>query len=228
MNALCMDTTRQKIGMVLIIAIAVVLLWPAIAQGAISLGGFYSEKLIEGSTANSSLLIGGTNEELVVGGSSVVSTVGCDSAILSGGFTTAVLRGNVTDLNGFPNVEAWFVWGYAPGDMNVATPHVIVAATGEYTATINGWDPGNKVYFAAVTGTDGVYVGGTGSFVVTGGTGIGYWLLYNILPLLIAIGTILICLRFAGVAWVPLMISMTVSLISFKVVQALVRVMFGG
>jgi hypothetical protein len=223
-----MDTTRQKIGMVLIIAISVVLLWPAIAQGAISLGGFYSEKLIEGSTANSSLLIGGTNEEVVVAGSSVVSTVGEDSASLDGGVTTAVLRGNLTSLNGFPAAEVWFVWGYAPGTMNVATPHVIVAATGEYTATINGWDPGNKVYFAAVTGTDGVYVGGTDSFVVTGGTGIGYWLLYNILPLLIALVAIITCVRLAGIAWVALMAAMVVAIIAFTLVQAMVRVMFGG
>ncbi len=223
----CLTTTRLRMGMALIIAMSIVLLWPTIARGVISLGGFYSEYLIGGAGADSSLLIGGS-EDLVVAGSSVVTTVGNDSASLDAGVTTAVLRGNLTSLNGFPTAEVWFVWGYAPGTMNVATPHVIVAATGEYTATINGWDPGNKVYFAAVTGTDGVYVGGTGSFVVTGGTGIGYWLLYNILPLLIALGTILISLRFAGVAWVPLMISMTVSLISFKVVQALVRVMFGG
>lgn len=200
-------------------------------MGYAGLGGFVSELLMarQGVTGGS-LVIGTTTAGplIVATGPRVTTGVVTGSAIVAGG-TTATLHGTVTSLNGSPRGLVWFEWGQAPGALINSTAVTPVVATGEVTATITGYNPGDPVYYRFAGNTDGTVYGATGTFTIgtssggtAGGAGGGYFILWNVLPIAI-VAAIAIATFKSGASWETILAIAIGGLLAIAVLQAVLR-----
>lgn len=170
------------------------LLSPVLVSAYAGLGGYISEKMLGGATIDS-LYLGNTaaGPTVVASGPDISTTPATAVAWPDGGVTTATLHGTISSLNGLPQTTYYFQWGYDPGALVNTTASVTTAVLGGVTATITGYDPGSIVYYRFVAGTDGTSYGTVISFSVaaTGGHATGYFLLWNILTLIVVAGMII-------------------------------------
>jgi len=211
----------------LLLLILLVMLSPSVVAGYAGIGGFISEKLLSRTgTGDSSLYLsrdgGGP---IVLGVGPTISTGGTTSTELVGGTTTATLHGTVSSLNGFPRAEIWFMWGYGAGDMTNSSVVDTVTATGDYSITITGYDPGQDVSYEFRSATDGTAVGNTESFRIEGGQGASYWILWNLLPMVIAIGTFVVVIRLTG-NFVAALIAVATALITIVLIRSIMPILW--
>ncbi len=190
--------TRRLAAVLVLLLLVWVLVSPTLVSAYAGLGDYISEKLLGGAGAtDASLYLGDSaNGPTVLGSGPAITTNAVTDAIITSGGTIATLRGALTDLNGMPQADVWFVWGYDPSAMVNTTPVITVFAIGDQTAAIAGYNSEQEVYCQLRAGTDGTSRGAVQSFRVEGGT--GGWLLWNILTLVIAMGMFILILRFSG------------------------------
>jgi hypothetical protein len=221
-------TTHRLLAVLLLLAFAYILLTPVIAEGYAGLGGYISEKLLGGTTA--SLYLGsGTSGPIVLGRGPAVSTSPVTGAALSGGTTTATLNGNITSLAGFPSAQVRFEWGYDPAMLTNTTTLVTVSATGAYSAAITGYDPGQEVYYQAVAYTDGVVRGAVTHFHASGGGGVSYYILWNILSIVVAMGVVIGGIRLGACGnWIALLLLSAIGIVLIVVIRNVLPTVWGG
>lgn len=224
-------TTHRLLAALVILSVFYVLLSPSITEGYAGLGGYISEKLLgrSGAASSSLFLSSSTSGPVVIGRGPTVSTATVTGAGISGGAATATLNGSLTSLAGFPVAQVQFEWGYDPATLTNTTTLVTVSVTGAFTATLTGYDPGQEVYYRAVAYTDGVDRGAITHFHATSGSGVGYFMLWSILPIVIGLGTFLVVVLLArGGNWVAVMIAALIGVVTIVIVQNVLRSIWGG
>ena len=192
---------------------------PVMVSAMAGFGGYISEKLL-GDGTNEALYLGdGTNDLTVLGSGPVVSTVGATSSS-AGNIVTMTMTGNLQSLNGMPQANVWFQWGYSTIMVHNTTP-VTVSATGEQTVVINP-DAGKDVYYRFIASTDSITYGSIQSLpVVGGGHGVSYWMLNTLLPIVIASIILISVLLLTGNPILALVASI-IGLAGFYIILALV------
>lgn len=192
--------TLATIASVILLVLLASLSWLRPVLGYAGLGGFVTEKLIGPVGAGSSLVIGTSVDgpAPIVGTAPVTVTGAVTDAILVGAVASATLHGNITSMNNLPSATVHFQWGYTPVALGMASSSATVSATGEYTISISGYAPGAEVYYQAVAEGDGTSYGSVEHFHVGGGAGTAYWILANILVIVIAVGAAIAVLRAGG------------------------------
>jgi len=205
----------------LLLALLVVwfLVSPSLVSAMAGFGDYISEKLL-GDGTNEALYLGdGVNDLTVLGSTPVVSTLGATSSS-AGNVVSMVMTGDLQDMNGMPQADVWFQWGYSP-TMAYTTTATTVSSTGERTETINP-NAGTDVYYRFVASTDGTSYGIIQTLpVVGGGHGASYWMLNVLLPIAIA-ATILIAMLFLTGNPIVALVAAVVGLAGFYIVLALV------
>ena len=200
-----------------------------------ALGGLISEKLVDrNGIANSSLLIERTgvgNPALDIGMAPALSTQDATNAHMNGG-TYATLNGNVSDLNGFPGATVWFEWGYDTNYGNTVGTQS-VAATGDYSTTLNNYDPAQIVHFRFASEADGTTYGDDKSFQSSGSASNAYNLA-TILPIIFLTIVILALVgsvmtgEFTIAALLAIAIGIIVGIVGLAPIQAALRALWGG
>ena len=153
----------------------------------VGIGGFASEKTI----GNNQNLWIGTGTDLPVIGMGAPATILSPVDTTMSDTTYATLRGRVTSMSGFPSATLWFEWGYKTTALTNTTPIQTITAIGIYTADISGYDPNETVYYRMATNTDGTLYTATTSFMVGTVAAQMYRLLWNLLPLILAIAVLM-------------------------------------
>ena len=184
------NNNRRSIlaGVALLLLVWITGLSTSSSSAFVGFGGYVSEKLLGNS--NNVLYLGDEASELVVLGSCPTVSTGTATSTSIGGTISATLRGNLSNLNGMPRADVWFVWGYSPSAMVYSTTLSTVTTTGEQTATISP-DVGDTVYYQFRSSTDGTSAGATRSFVAGGGHGASHWMINTLLPIIVA-GVVLV------------------------------------
>lgn len=215
--------TGNRIPELTALLLGLLIIWflvsPALVSATAGFGGYISEKLL-GDGTNEALYLGDdTNDLLVLGSGPVVSTTGATSSS-AGGIVTMTMTGNLQSLNGMPEADVWFQWGYSPVMVH-NTAHVTVSATGEQTATINP-DAGSDVYYRFLAGTDGTSYGSIQSLSAVGSDlGVSHWMLNTLLPIVVA-GIILISVFLLTGNPIVALVASVIGLVGFYIVLALV------
>jgi len=214
-------TIPRATSVILLCLIALTFMLPSTVSAIAGFGGYISEELL-GNGTNEVLYLGDSGNELVVLGSApAVSTLGATSSS-AGNVVTMIMTGDLQNLNGMPQADVWFQWGYnASGIMTYTTPLVVVTSTGEQTTTINP-DAGADVYYRFCASTDGTALGSIQYLpVVGGGHGVSYWMLNTLLPIVVATLILITVLLLTGNPILALVMSV-VGLAGFYIVLALV------
>jgi hypothetical protein len=218
----------RSISLILLAVIAYMTLAPSSVFGYAGLGGYLSEKLLGAAGNASSLYLGsGAAGPTILGSGPLISTSPVTDATLpEHGAATATLRGNLANLNSMPSADVWFVWGYSAATMSNTTPIVTVTTTGEKTAAITGYDPGLTVYYSFRGYSEGLttLTGGTLSFIAGGGRGVSFWLLSNILTLVIAAIILIVAFR-VGISgnWTAALILVIIGILAIALVRGLLE-----
>jgi hypothetical protein len=190
------------------------------------LGGYISEKMLGNGTSSSLYLGNSANGPIVLGTGPTISTQGVTNSVYTSGGSTATLHGNLASLNGMPLANVWFRWGYTPATLTQTSTVSVVTTTGDKAITITGYDAGLTVYyqFRATTDSATPTIGATRSFVIDGGWGLSYWLLRNILSLVIAAGILILVLRVGSTGnWVAALTLTIIGLIAIVMVQNMIH-----
>ncbi len=225
------SSNRQRVSakILLSVSIALILIWLILTStvyGYAGLGGYISETLLGQSGVSSSLYLGDSSDgPIVLGSVPTVSTTSVTNAVLLEGETSATLHGNLTSLNGMPRATVWFTWGDAHSPLSHTTAAVVVTSTGEFTADITGYDPGETIYWQAVASTDAVNTGEVQTFQVEGGQGLGYWVLWNILPIAIAAGIVVSVFLLTG-NWLAMLVAVFVGIATIIVIRGILPVLW--
>ncbi len=188
---------RWLLPLILLSLFAWIQIAPVVVSAYAGLGGYISEKMLSGAAIDSLYLNRTTAGPLVIASGPAISTGAATAIAWPATGTTATLHGTISSLNGMPTASYYFQWGYAPGALTNTTP-TTVGAVGDNTATILHFDPGAvNVYYRFVALTDSTSYGAVASFSggatkgePGGGPGAGYFLLWNIFTLCIALGMI--------------------------------------
>lgn len=216
--------TRRMVIVLGLMALALMTISPSILSAYAGLGDYISEKLLgDGVVPDASLYLGDSaGGPAVIGSGPVVSTLSVTNASITAGVSTATLRGNLTNLNGMPRADVWWVWGYSLATMVNTTAVSTVTTTGEKTGVISGYNPDILVFYQFQSSTDGTSLGAVMSFQVGGGTGGG--LLRAILPLIIAIGMFVFIIKMTGNPLAALM-GAVIGLMAFIIVQQILGIL---
>lgn len=197
-----------------------VILWMAVSPTMLSayagLGGYISEKML-GSSIDSLYLSSGSGV-MVLGTAPTVTTLSATGVSDTGGLAT--LNGNLSSLNGMPNANVWFEWGYSAGTMTNVTPTVNVGVAGVQSANLVGIDSSQAVYYRMVSSTDSTVYGNIVDF--TTNRGLAFWLLLNLITLVMAAGILIVAMKVGMTGnWVSALILIIVGLIGIVLVRGL-------
>jgi len=217
--------TRRLLMIMVILLVALVALSPNIMSAYAGLGDYISEKLLGGTGATSASLYLGDSAggPVVLGSGPLITTLAVTDATLPATGTTATLRGNLASLNGLPLANVWFVWGYTPATMTNITPVVVVLAVGDQTSVITGYDP-QEVFYQFQASTDGTSLGSVRSFAVSGGRGTAFWLMWNILTLVIAMGLFILVLKLTRNP-IAALVGTIIAIIGITIVRGMIQSM---
>ncbi len=221
---------KKKIASILVVvAVFLLLTSPIVVDAFAGLGGYISEKML-GDGTNETFYLGRTGNSLPVLGSIPIISTGAvtNTDFPASGIATATLHGNLTNLNGLPQAEIWFSWGYNAGVMPFTTPVVTTAVLGDKTATITGFNAAQRVYYRFYGSTDGTTYGTIESFVVSGGRAAGFYLMWNIVTAVIAAAIFVIVLKMSTNPLVAL-IGTIIGIIAITLIRgALISALGGG
>ena len=213
------DTLYRRAALVLAgLLVVYLVLSPTLVVAFSGLGGYIGEKLLGDGTNEVPHLGDGTNEMQILGSGPVVSTLSATGVAASGG-GTATLRGNLSNLNGMPQANVWFVWGYSASSMSNTTATSTVFGTGTQTATITGFNTKLDVYYQFLASTDGTSSGSVMSFPKAD---TGFVLLEVALPIVIALVILVFVLGATG-NLVLAMFGSVIGLIAFYVIKAMLE-----
>jgi len=213
----------SRISKMMTVLLGLLVLWclvsPVMVSAVAGFGGYISEKML-GDGTNEALYLGdGTNDLTVLGSGPVISTVGATSSS-AGNIVTMTMTGNLQSLNGMPQADVWFRWGYAP-DMATTTAVSVVTVTGVQTAVINP-DAGKSVYYQFTASTDSTSYGAVRLLPIAGGGhGVSYWMLNTLLPIVIAAVILIAVLMLTGNPILALIASI-IGLAGFYIILAMV------
>jgi len=216
---------ERKRSLVILSCIAVLLLGcvltiPYTASAFAGLGGYISEQLLGDGTGEMLYLGDGTNGAMVLGSAPIVST-GTASSSSAGNTVTMTMHGTLYTLNGMPEADVWFSWGYTPTAMVYTTPTVTVTSTGERTADIHP-NAGAAVYYQFHAGTDGTASGLVQNLpVVGGGHGVSYWMLNILLPVVLAL-VILVTALMLTRSLILALLSSVIGLAGYYIILAMI------
>lgn len=217
-----LDNRRTRWLLFWVVAILSILMLPYIQTFASEIGGYISEKLIDRSgVASSELVIGRSgvnNSTLDMGMGAIVSTLPATNIT----DPSTVLNGRLSDMNGMPQAIAYFEWGYNTSYGNTSTSQTLTG-TGDFSATIGGYDSKKTIHFRAVSDTDGTLYGADQIFEV-GDRPTSYGLLQNILTTIIACGIFIVCLRASGGNWIVALIMTIIGFIAIVIANAILGV----
>jgi len=101
--------------------------------------------------------------------------------------TSAVLWGTLDNLNGEPNADIWFEWGYSATSLTNTTTVTTLDAVGTYRDTITGYDAGRTVYFRLASETNVFAYGAVESFTLTTGVVVTDFIFETVIPMVIAV-----------------------------------------
>ncbi len=212
--------TRRLATVLGLMLLTLLLLSSSMLSAYAGLGGYISESLLgDNATPNASLYLGDSAEgPVVLGTVPAIATRTAINVQSVGGVSSATLRGNLANLNGMPEADVWFVWGYNAAAMGNATPVVTVAAIGQQAVNIAGMNMGVDVFYQFRGSTDGIARGGTLSFLSGGAQGASYWFITTLLPLIIAMGILIFIIKLTGNP-IAALIAAVIGLIAFTLVQ---------
>lgn len=209
--------TRIAISCALVILVVGIMLCVEVIASSY-LGDYASERSLGDGTGEVLMLSSGDGP-VVLGSGPVVSTQSATNVSLAGG-GVATLNGTLSDLNGSPQADVSFAWGYSVSSLPNTLAVGTVAATGSYSALLSGFDTTRDVYYQFVAGTDGT---SRGSIVrIEHLHDAGFILLHKVLPIIVALVIIIAVFMFTGNPLMALVMA-TVGLISFSVIQALIN-----
>ena len=210
----------------LVSTIFLLLLWLLLPLTFVSatagFGGYISEKLLGDGISKALYLGDGTNEMIVLGSGPVVSTLPAINVKMDGR-GKATLRGNLSSLNGMPQVDVWFVWGYSVSSMPNTTAISTVFGTGEQTAVITDFNTKQDVYYQLYASADGISSGTIKSFSKAD---IGFSLLEIGLPITIALVLFIFVLATTGNPLVAF-VGTLIGLLAFAIIQAMLQAISG-
>ncbi len=199
------------------------ILSPSLMSAFSGLGGYISEKSLGDGVGRTLHLGDGASQLMVLGSGPVVATLPVTNN-MTVGTPTATFNGTLSSLNGMPRADVWFEWGYAPSALANTTPVVVTMATGAMSATVSGLSAGSTVYYRMAASTDGTSRGGVTDFLAGGGHGASYWLMRDMLPLLIALVIFVAVLSLSGNPLVALAGAL-IGLLAVYVVQAILGIL---
>jgi len=197
--AILQNYPHKALVWLLVLSLVCVAMLPATLTLADAIGGYMSETLMgRAGVADSSLLIeraGVLSPALDVGMGPIVTTQAASGI----GSTSATLHGTLTDLNGFPQSEVYFEWGYDLTYGNVAGGQTL-AAPGVYSTAIAGLSSGATVHFRSVGDLDGTNYGSDESFVTPAAPSMSGadTTVFQFLPLVFAVFGIVLLFVFRG------------------------------
>lgn len=215
--------TSRQLWLWLLVAVAILLLFPYIymAVGASEMGGLISEKLIGRSgVSNSYLLIersGVGDSRFDVGIGAIVSTLQTTNITDA----TTVLNGRLSDMNGMPQAIVYFEWGYDASYGNTSTSQILTG-TGDFSATIGGYDSKKTIHFRAASDTDGTLYGTNQTFEV-GDRVSSYHILSAVLLILLAVIICIAVIRLVN-SPVAFLIMTIIGIMAFLMVKAILGV----
>lgn len=212
----------RMVTVFLLLLLVGITMFPGVVAAFAGFGGYISEKTLGNGTDETLYLGDGTNELTVLGVGSIVSTVGAVSES-SGNIVNMTMTGNLQSLNGMPQADVYFIWGYSPGNLSHTSTVSTVTTTGEKTAIVHP-AAGSTVYYRFAASTDGTSYGAVRSLpVVGGGHGVSYWLLNTLLPIVVAAAILITVLLFTGN---PLLafIASVIGLMGFYIVLAIISI----
>ncbi len=213
----------RSISLILLAIIAYMTLTSSSVFGYVGLGGYLSEKLMGTAGNASSLYLGsGAAGPVVLGSGPRLST---SPVILSEhGATSTTLHGSLITLNGMPSADIWFAWGYSAAIMSNATPVVTVTTTGDVAVVLTGYNTGPTVYYEFRATTDSSTYTGGGILSFSGGRGAPFWLLSNLLTLVIAAGILIVAFK-VGISgnWTAALILVIVGILAIALVRGLLE-----
>lgn len=216
--------TRRLVVVLGLMLLALMIVSPNMLSAYSGLGNYISEKLLgDGVVPDASLYLGDSaSGPAVIGSGPIVSTLSVNNATITAGVSTATLRGNLTNLNGMPRADVWWVWGYSPTAMINTTFASTVTTAGDKTVAISGYKANIAVYYQFQSSTDGTSLGSVMSFQVGGGTGGG--LLNAMLPLIIAVSMFIFIIKMTGNP-VAALIGAVVGLMAFIIIQQMLGIL---
>ena len=217
---------RRLVVVLGLMLLALMIVSPNILSAYAGLGGYISEKLLgDGVVPDASLYLGDSaSGPAVIRSGPIVSTLSATNIISEGGVASATLRGNLSDLNGMPGADVWWVWGYNAGAMGNTTAVSTVTSTGEQAINISGMNIGVDIYFQFQSSTDGTAIGATQSFLSGGAHGASYALMRNILPLIIAVSLFIFIIKMTGNP-VAALFGAVIGLMAFIIVQQMLGIL---
>ena len=189
---------RRRLGLMLglVLVLLTFYLSPTFVGAFMGIGDYWSEKVVQRQGVTTSYLVAsraGVNGDLQAVMGPIVTTNPVSHEMGSG---HTVLSGTLTNLNGFPNADVWFEWGYTTAYGNTVGAGNMVAV-GTYTFDLGGVDFGQIIHYRFVGETDGIMYGSDQVITVIS---TGWYYLAQVLPfifLAIAIGMV-IGLVYAG------------------------------
>lgn len=220
-NCYTRHTVSPTVWCVTLVVVALfVLLTPSVMLAYAGLGGYISEKLLGRSGGvDASLFLGDSADgPIVLGSEPIISTVSATSSA-SGETISATLSGNLSNLNGMPIADTWFVWGYTPAMVNT-TATSTETTTGIKTADISGLSQTTIVYYQFRASTDGAVAGDTMSFTSAIGSGRGF--MQSGLLLVIAATVIIFAFMFN----INILFALTgtvIGILAFYIVKAMIE-----
>ena len=189
----------KKLIYALIVSMLVLLMTSPLSIDAFAgLGGYISEKML-GDGTNEALYLGTTGGSLpVLGSCPLISTGTVNNMGFPASGATADLHGTITSLNGMPNADYWFMWGYTSGAIVNSTAKVNTAVAGDKSTTLTGFIPAQRIYYRFYASTDAETYGAVKSFILRDGRSSAMYLLWNILTAIIAGFMFILILKMSG------------------------------
>ncbi len=217
---------RRLVAVLGLMVLVTVLISPSLLSAYAGLGDYISEKLLgDNVTPSASLYLGDSaSGPVVLGSAPFITTLPATDIVSAGGVASATLRGNLSDLNGMPRADVWWVWGYSPATMVNTTAVTTVTTTGVKSTSVAGMNIGVDIYFQFQAGTDGTAIGATETFLSGGAHGTSYWILTNLLPLVIAVGLFVFIIKLSGSPLAAL-IGAVIGLMAFLIVQQMLGIL---
>lgn len=211
----------KQLRLWLVLTAIILLVYPYITVFASELGGYISEKLISRSgVASSELVIGRSgvnNSTLDVGIGAIVSTLPATNIVDA----STMLNGRLSDMNGMPQAIVYFEWGYNTGYGNTSSSQTLTG-TGDFLATIGGYDSKKTIHFRAVSETDGTLYGANQTFEV-GDRVSAYSILSSVLLILIAVIMCITVIRLAS-SPVAFLVMTIIGILAWLIVRAILGV----
>ena len=219
---------RTSIAIALAVFASLILTIISVMQttSQVGLGTMVSEKTLgRNGITTSSLLLGHTasNTELSVMGFAPIVYISTANNFSFNDETsaTATLHGKVINMLGMSSATGYFVWGYSEAALTNTTDEIAITGVGDYSVNIANFETGKSIYYQFITDADGTAYGEVASFVIP--SGVGNYILKNILRLIVAVLIILGVIQFGGDKPIPMLIMAVIGILGFVIINVILN-----